>query len=90
MIVAASAPTSLAVPAAMPSGRSVVSRITSTGLPRLGASSCTPPESVSAKRQAANRATNSEYGCGSIRRMFSVAPKRRFTTICTLGFRCTG
>jgi hypothetical protein len=28
------------------SGRSVVSRITRTGLPSEGASSCTPPESV--------------------------------------------
>jgi hypothetical protein len=42
-----SVPTSFAVPAAMPSGRSVVSRMTSTGLPNEGASSCTPPLSVS-------------------------------------------
>jgi hypothetical protein len=41
-----SVPTSRAVPAETASGRSVVSRITSTGLPRLGASSCTPPLSV--------------------------------------------
>ena len=40
-------PTSRAVPASTPSGRSVDSRITSTGLPRLGASSWTPPLSVS-------------------------------------------
>ena len=38
-----SVPTSRTVPAVTPSGRSVVSRITSTGLPRPGASSCTPP-----------------------------------------------
>ena len=43
----ASVPTSRAVPASTPSGRSVVSRITSTGLPSAGASSCTPPLSVS-------------------------------------------
>ena len=41
-----SVPTSSTVPASTASGRSVFSRITSTGLPRLGASSCTPPESV--------------------------------------------
>jgi hypothetical protein len=35
------------VPAATPSGRSVVSRMTRTGLPSAGASSCTPPLSVS-------------------------------------------
>jgi hypothetical protein len=35
-------------PLRTPSGRSVVSRITSTGLASAGASSCTPPESVSA------------------------------------------
>ena len=36
----------LTVPASTASGRSVRSRITSTGLPNDGASSCTPPESV--------------------------------------------
>ena len=44
-IVSSSVPTSRTVPAATASGRSVVSRMTSTGVPRLGASSCTPPES---------------------------------------------
>ena len=39
-------PTSRAVPASTPSGRSVDSRMTRTGLPRLGASSWTPPLSV--------------------------------------------
>ena len=34
------------LPAATPSGRSVVSRMTSTGFPREGASSWMPPESV--------------------------------------------
>jgi hypothetical protein len=41
-----SVPTSRTVPASTASGRSVVSRITSTGLPRLGPSSWTPPLSV--------------------------------------------
>ena len=41
-----SAPTSLDVPASIPSGLSVVSLITNTGFPNEGASSCTPPESV--------------------------------------------
>ena len=40
-------PTRRALPASTASGRSVVSLRTSTGLPRDGASSCTPPESVS-------------------------------------------
>ncbi len=35
-----------AVPAAMASGRSVSLRMTRTGFPRAGASSCRPPESV--------------------------------------------
>ena len=41
-----SVPTSWTVPASTASGRSVMSRITSTGLPSEGASSCTPPVSV--------------------------------------------
>ena len=44
------------------SGRSVVSRSTSTGLPRLGASSCTPPESVSISVPRRHRAA--EIGVG--------------------------
>src|SRR6185437_7869925 len=44
-----SVPTSSPVPASTASGRSVVSRVTSTGLPSDGASSCTPPESVMIK-----------------------------------------
>jgi hypothetical protein len=46
-ISAASVPITFTVPASTPSGRSVTWRSTSTGLPRLGASSCSPPESVS-------------------------------------------
>ena len=42
-----SVPTSRSTPAAIPSGRSVTSRITSVGLPRAVASSSIPPESVS-------------------------------------------
>src|SRR5690606_22904175 len=45
-IRARSVPTSRAMPASTPSGRSVTSRITSTGVPKLGASSWMPPESV--------------------------------------------
>ena len=41
-----STPASFAVPAAMASGRSVSRRMTRTGLPSAGASSCNPPESV--------------------------------------------
>ena len=50
-------PVRIAVPAATPSGRSVVSRITRTGLPSDGASSWTPPESVSTSRQRDMSAT---------------------------------
>ena len=42
-----SVPIRRTVPAVTASGRSVFSRITSTGLPSDGASSWTPPESVS-------------------------------------------
>ena len=42
-------PTIFNVPAATPSGLSVTSLKTSTGLPKEGASSCTPPESVKIK-----------------------------------------
>src|SRR6267154_1680479 len=42
--------TSLAKPSSIASGRSVVSRVTSTGLPKDGASSWIPPESVTTKR----------------------------------------
>ena len=52
-----SVPTRRAVPASTPSGRSVVVRITSTGLPNAGASSCTPPESVSTMSARDSRST---------------------------------
>jgi hypothetical protein len=42
-------PTSRAVPARTASGRSVLSRMTSTGLPSAGPSSCRPPLSVSSR-----------------------------------------
>src|SRR5688572_13786218 len=47
-ILSWSVPTSCAMPARTPSGRSVTSRITRTGVPNVGASSWIPPESVSA------------------------------------------
>ena len=53
-----SVPTSRTVPAWTASGRSVTSRITSTGLPSDGASSCTPPESVMIKVERFIRYTN--------------------------------
>ena len=46
---ALSVPISRAVPASTASGRSVVRRSTSTGLPSDGASSCRPPESLITK-----------------------------------------
>ena len=45
-IPSSSRPISLAVPASTPSGLSVSLLTTKTGFPRVGASSCTPPESV--------------------------------------------
>ena len=48
-IFSGSVPARTHVPASTPSGRSVESRVTMTGLPRLGASSCTPPLSDMAK-----------------------------------------
>ena len=44
-------PTIFDVPAIIPSCLSVVSLRTKTGLPKAGASSCNPPESVSTKKQ---------------------------------------
>ena len=49
VILATSVPTNFAVPPVTASGRSVVSRSTKTGLPRLGASSWMPPESESSR-----------------------------------------
>ena len=54
-----SVPTSASVPASTPSLRSVVSRVTSTGLPSAGASSWMPPESVITRWQRASRRANS-------------------------------
>jgi hypothetical protein len=51
-----SVPTSRATPPPLPSGRSVTSRSTSTGVPKLGASSWMPPESVMASAAGAVRA----------------------------------
>ena len=55
-IASGSVPTSRRVPAARPSVRSVVSRVTSTGLPSDGASSWMPPESVITRWRAAEQA----------------------------------
>ena len=54
-IVSADVPTSFTTPSATASGRSVSSRRTSTGLPSAGASSCTPPESVTIRNDALHR-----------------------------------
>ena len=55
---AVAVPINLAVPALTASGRSVVRRSTSTGLPRAGASSWRPPESVSTRVAPRMAATN--------------------------------
>ena len=47
-------------------GRSVVSRITRTGFPKVGASSWTPPESVNTKCDSDSKLTKSVYSCGDI------------------------
>src|SRR5262245_8529246 len=54
MIFSRSVPTSADTPARTPSGRSVTSRITRTGTPKVGASSWMPPESVSASADRRN------------------------------------
>ena len=74
-------------PAAMPSGRSVVSRITRTGLPKLGASSCTPPESVKIIYASLINFTNGRYDCGSINRTLPNPQRIRLTGPWTFGFR---
>ena len=55
-------PISFTVPETTASGRSVFSRITSTGLPRLGASSWTPPESVRTMFARLSARVNWAYG----------------------------
>ena len=54
-IVSSSVPASFNVPASIPSGRSVVSRKTMTGLPSEGASSWIPPESVKNNMRACGK-----------------------------------
>src|SRR3989441_1854310 len=58
-------PTTLATPASTASGRSVVSRTTRTGFPSAGASSCTPPESVTTRCAPRRHSTKSTYPSGS-------------------------
>ena len=84
-------PTSRAVPAAMPSGRSVVSRSTSTGLPSDGASSWMPPESVRTRWQRRSRSTSSAVRRAAAAGGCAGAPSStRRTGACTSGFRWTG
>ncbi len=59
-ISAWSVPTSSATPASTPSGRSVTSRSTRTGVPKVGASSWMPPESVSTRAAARRPTTRSK------------------------------
>lgn len=49
-MTSSSVPTNFSVPATIPSGRCVVSRITNTGLPRLGASCKIPPLHVTYRK----------------------------------------
>ena len=58
MMAASAVPTNRAVPASIASGLSVVSRITSVGFPKNGASSCIPPESVRMRYARSIRCTN--------------------------------
>ncbi len=57
---------SRARPQATPSGRSVVSRITTTGVPSAMASSCTPPLSVSTRAARSIRVTKAAWSSGSM------------------------
>ena len=83
-------PTSFAHPDSIASGRSVTSRSTRTGVPTLGASSCTPPESLRIKSARRIRCTNSGYVSGAVRITRGVFPRMRPATSRTAGFGCTG
>ena len=72
-----SVPTSRATPNAIASGRSVSSRITSTGLPSAGASSWMPPESVRITVAWSSRVTNGPYERGSTMRTAARARRSR-------------
>src|SRR5699024_1520505 len=83
-------PTSLTAPAATPSSLSVLSLITSTGVTRDGASSCTPPESVRISIELATNFVNSSYLSGSVKTILSIPCTSWTKTSLTAGFRCNG
>ena len=86
-------PTRWTVPDASASGRSVVSRITSTGFPSPGASSWIPPESVKTMVALLIRYTNSRYWSGSIKKKLGrvrSSPNTSWMGLRTLGLRCIG
>ena len=85
-----SVPTRRARPRSTPSGRSVASRSTSTGTPNEGASSWTPPESVSATSARASSFKNAKYGSGSSSQTRSAPFSSSCTIARTFGFLCTG
>ena len=85
-----SVPTSSPPPASSSSGRSVVSRSTSTGLPSAGASSCKPPESVRIRQDRCASRRKSPYDTGSTRSIEGSPASSRHTTSRTRGLGCIG
>ncbi len=80
------------VPASRASGRSVTVRITSTGFPSEGASSCMPPLSVTIIYELFIMNTNGRYSSGSIKNTLSNALSENISAIGrrTFGFKCMG
>ena len=73
-------PRSLATPSSIASGRSLSFLSTRTGLPSAGASSCTPPESVSTKAARFIAETNGPYAIGRTNRTRGSADMKPGTT----------
>ena len=80
----------LKVPASTPSGLSVLSLNTKTGLCNDGASSCIPPESVIMRYACLAKLWKSTTSSGSINSILGWFPKYFCAISLTLGFICIG
>ena len=80
-----SVPTSFIDPVASPSGRSVLSRRTSSGTPSAGASSCIPPESLSTRSAARIASIVAAWDSGGISEIPRLPPNRPVIRSVTLG-----
>ena len=70
LMAAGSKPARMARLPSMISGRSVTLRTTTSGVPSIAASSCTPPESVTTAEVARTTSRNRLFGKGLISSMF--------------------